>query len=234
MPAKMGEQIGFCPKCDGPLLQPPSFASSMDQAFRSFGQPGPNFGSLDDLMRGMSTNDRESVASQQQHSSGASPRAPLWRHGLPGTEPRTTSSSSSSSSSVRYDGRGGGGAGLPRSSLGGGVEVRASDVSTPGLFAISLDVADYRPEEIKVKTVDQSVVIEGRHEERRPDGSRYVSRNFSRSWTIPNDVEPTAITSRLSSAGTLTVEAPRKAPAIQAPRDHVIPVNHGAPTRRYF
>merc|ERR1712013_936529 len=55
---------------------------------------------------------------------------------------------------------------------------------------VSLDTAQYRPDELKI-TVDKGVVcVEGRHEEKAEDGSKMVSRSFSRKYTLPKDAKP--------------------------------------------
>merc|ERR1712000_13590 len=50
---------------------------------------------------------------------------------------------------------------------------------------VSLDTAQYRPDELKVTVADGAVCVEGKHEERAEDGSRMVSRSFSRKYTLP-------------------------------------------------
>ncbi|XP_067001507.2 protein lethal(2)essential for life [Anabrus simplex] len=77
-------------------------------------------------------------------------------------------------------------------------------------FKVNLDVQQFKPEEITVKTVGNSVIIEGKHEERK-DEHGYISRQFQRRYTLPKDVDPNTVTSKLSSDGILTIEGPRKA-----------------------
>merc|ERR1711963_11523 len=79
---------------------------------------------------------------------------------------------------------------------------------------VSLDTAQYRPDELKI-TVDKGVVcVEGRHEEKAEDGSKMVSRSFSRKYTLPKDAKPEDVVSNLSSDGVLVITAPKNAPAI--------------------
>merc|ERR1712107_585505 len=79
---------------------------------------------------------------------------------------------------------------------------------------VSLDTAQYRPDEPKT-TVDKGVVcVEGRHEEKAEDGSKMVSRSFSRKYTLPKDAKPEDVVSNLSSDGVLVITAPKNAPAI--------------------
>lgn len=71
---------------------------------------------------------------------------------------------------------------------------------------VSMDVQAFSPEEITVKTTDTSVTIEGKHEERK-DHQGYISRQFTRRYSIPQGCDPSTITSELSSDGILTVKA---------------------------
>ncbi|KAI1297702.1 Protein lethal(2)essential for life [Halotydeus destructor] len=65
-------------------------------------------------------------------------------------------------------------------------------------FAVKVDVSHFGPAEITVKAIDgDTIVIEGRHEEKQ-DQHGYVSRQFSRRYTLPKDVEVNRITSSLT------------------------------------
>lgn len=74
---------------------------------------------------------------------------------------------------------------------------------------VILDVQQFSPDEITVKTVDKNVVVEAKHEERQ-DEHGYVSRHFVRRYVLPTDYDATNVTSTLSSDGVLTIMAPRK------------------------
>lgn len=76
-------------------------------------------------------------------------------------------------------------------------------------FQVSLNVQNFKPEEVQVKVADNNVIIEAKHEERNEDGS-YVSRHFSRRYTLPDDCSIKDIVSSLSADGILTVRAPPK------------------------
>merc|ERR1712179_823875 len=79
---------------------------------------------------------------------------------------------------------------------------------------VSLDTAQYRPDELKV-TVDEGVVcVEGRHEEKAEDGTKMVSRSFSRKYTLPQGARGQDVVSNLSSDGVLVITAPKNNPAI--------------------
>lgn len=80
-------------------------------------------------------------------------------------------------------------------------------------FKVTLDVQDFKPEEINVKAVDNAVVIEGKHEERK-DNEGFISRHFTRRYELPKGIDLQKIESTLSSDGVLTLQAP-KAPEIE-------------------
>uniref|UniRef100_A0A182WJV3 SHSP domain-containing protein n=1 Tax=Anopheles minimus TaxID=112268 RepID=A0A182WJV3_9DIPT len=74
---------------------------------------------------------------------------------------------------------------------------------------INLDVQQFTPHEITVKTVNNSIVVEGKHEEKQ-DEHGYISRHFVRRYVLPDDHDPKDVISSLSSDGVLTIVAPKK------------------------
>ncbi|XP_033904608.3 heat shock protein beta-1-like [Acipenser ruthenus] len=82
-------------------------------------------------------------------------------------------------------------------------------------WKVSLDVSHFSPEEIVVKTKDGAVEITGKHEERK-DEHGYISRCFTRKYTLPSGCDGSQVASTLSPDGVLTVETPLPKPAIQA------------------
>ncbi|XP_059404859.1 heat shock protein beta-1-like [Carassius carassius] len=97
---------------------------------------------------------------------------------------------------------------------------------TPEAWKISLDVSHFAPEELTVKTKDGVVEITGKHEERK-DEHGFVSRCFTRKYTLPFGVDSEKITSCLSPEGVLTIEAPLPKPATLGSEIN-IPVNTGS------
>jgi crystallin alpha B len=83
-------------------------------------------------------------------------------------------------------------------------------------------VQQFKPDELTVKTLDNFVVVEGKHEERQ-DEHGFISRQFQRRYRLPDDTEPEAVVSQLSSDGVLTISAPKKALPLSA-NERVIPV----------
>ncbi|XP_005992294.1 heat shock protein beta-1 [Latimeria chalumnae] len=93
---------------------------------------------------------------------------------------------------------------------------------TSDRWKVSLDVNHFAPEELIVKTNNGIIEITGKHEERQ-DEHGYISRCFTRKYTLPAGVDPAAVASSLSPEGVLTVEAPLPKPAIQS-NEITIPV----------
>lgn len=74
---------------------------------------------------------------------------------------------------------------------------------------MSLDVQQFLPNEITVKTSDNVVTVEGRHDEKEDDHG-YISRHFVRKYNLPKDIDCADLVSTLSSDGILTIKAHRK------------------------
>uniref|UniRef100_A0A1L8EJ16 Putative heat shock protein 27 n=1 Tax=Haematobia irritans TaxID=7368 RepID=A0A1L8EJ16_HAEIR len=73
-------------------------------------------------------------------------------------------------------------------------------------FQVCMDVSQFNPNELVVKTVDRNVVIEGKHEERE-DEHGFIQRHFIRKYTLPKGFDPKDVVSTISSDGVLTVKA---------------------------
>lgn len=97
------------------------------------------------------------------------------------------------------------------------------------VFQVTFDVQEFKPEEIAVKTVDNMVVVEGKHEERE-DGQGIISRHFLRKISLPKNVDPQQVVSSLSSDGVLTVKAPKVQEAIEK-NERVIEIQQTGPAR---
>lgn len=81
-------------------------------------------------------------------------------------------------------------------------------------FQVNVNVQDYSPDELSVKAVDNTIVVEGKHEERQ-DEHGFISRQFTRRYTIPNGYDIKSCISHLSSDGILTLKAPPLAKTIE-------------------
>lgn len=95
-------------------------------------------------------------------------------------------------------------------------------------YQVSLDVHQFAPNELTVKTVDESVVVEGRHEEKE-DKQGFISRHFKRRYVIPPGYDLDHVYSTLSSDGVLTVRAPRIVPERDEPTERIIPIQQTGP-----
>ncbi|PIK50334.1 putative alpha-crystallin B chain-like isoform X2 [Apostichopus japonicus] len=60
-----------------------------------------------------------------------------------------------------------------------------------------------------LQIVDDEVTIHGKHEE-KSDAHGSVSREFTRRYKLPADVDPADVSSSLSEAGVLSIRGPRK------------------------
>ena len=92
--------------------------------------------------------------------------------------------------------------------------IRAKEDDTK--MEVSLDTAQYRPDELKISVEGRVVCVEGRHEEKAEDGSKMVNRSFSRKYTLPEGAKAEDVVSNLSSDGVLVITAPKKVSAITA------------------
>ncbi|KAJ8275809.1 hypothetical protein COCON_G00075610 [Conger conger] len=101
---------------------------------------------------------------------------------------------------------------------------------TPEQWKVSLDVNHFSPEELVVKTKDGMVEITGKHEERK-DEHGFVSRCFTRKYTLPPGVDAEKVSSSLSPEGFLTVEVPLPKPAIQS-AEVTIPVTKAVEAKK--
>ena len=75
-------------------------------------------------------------------------------------------------------------------------------------FEISFDTHDYRPDEIKVNVNGGTLSVDARHEEKSEN--KFVSRQFSRKYTLPSGCVPEQVHSNLSSDGILMITAPKR------------------------
>ncbi|KAM3958820.1 protein lethal(2)essential for life [Aphomia sociella] len=89
-------------------------------------------------------------------------------------------------------------------------------------YEIILNVKDFGPADISVKTTSEFVVVDAKHEEKK-DEYGYISRRFTRKYALPSDCRPEDVISTLSSDGVLTITAPRQ---MLIKSDTVIPVTH--------
>ncbi|GMS92793.1 hypothetical protein PENTCL1PPCAC_14968, partial [Pristionchus entomophagus] len=82
-------------------------------------------------------------------------------------------------------------------------------LDNPDLFAVSVDVGHFKPNEIKVNQTGYELTVEARHEGICFEGEG-IQRAFSRKYTLPDDANLKSVRAYLSADGHLTIEANRK------------------------
>lgn len=96
-------------------------------------------------------------------------------------------------------------------------------------FQVILDVQQFAPNEITVKTNNNSIVVEGKHEEKQ-DEHGFISRHFVRRYVLPQEHDIEEVVSTLSSDGVLTITAPRKG-VKDTNKERVIPITQTGPAK---
>lgn len=86
----------------------------------------------------------------------------------------------------------------PRENSGGG---RWREFCEGNQYKIMVNMGGINPEDLAIKTVADTVIVEVRHEE----GGTPV---FSQSFQLPSNVSPETVSSTLSGEGILTISAP--------------------------
>lgn len=94
---------------------------------------------------------------------------------------------------------------------------------------VNLNVEHYRPDEIVVTTEKGFVTVRGKHEERRDDRG-FVSREFTRRYSLPECCSAENIVSSFSTDGVLRVKA-LKTPLNQDGSERSVPVQMTGPVR---
>ena len=102
-------------------------------------------------------------------------------------------------------------AGNPKKGRQGQKEAEETQLDKSEEFVKILDVREYRPEELDTKMVGNSIIVEGRHEERE-DGYGFISRHFVRRYVLPKEFDAERLKVSLSEEGQLTIRAPRLRP----------------------
>lgn len=78
-----------------------------------------------------------------------------------------------------------------------------SDVSGRKTFLVEYQIGDFRPEEVEIKTIGNTLKI---HAKNSDSGS--MKREYSREISIPQEVNPDLISAKLNRTGRLSIEAP--------------------------
>lgn len=73
-------------------------------------------------------------------------------------------------------------------------------------FEAKLDLSDFKPDEIKVKTIGHSISVEAEHDE-RSDSFSTITRCFKRKFFLPENLDSATVTSKVTSDGILILSA---------------------------
>jgi len=93
-------------------------------------------------------------------------------------------------------------------------------------FMIQLELPGFSPEDFSLKTKDDVIIIEAKHNAKTEDGST-DSRHFTKEFKMPSGVATDKLGSTYSGAGILTISAPRAIAAHgeKFSQKHIIPDN---------
>ena len=92
-------------------------------------------------------------------------------------------------------------------------------------YKILINVEHFQPEELMIKTVDNNVIVEAKHEEKTSDGRSFSTKSFNQSFALPRGVSPDTVSSSLSKTGVLTISAPLPR-ALKTSGERLVPINH--------
>ncbi|PIO59168.1 Hsp20/alpha crystallin family protein [Teladorsagia circumcincta] len=93
-------------------------------------------------------------------------------------------------------------------------------------FAVSLDVSQFRPEELNVHLDGRVLTIEGKQEHKTKNSSMH--RSFTRKWLLPENVDLDAVRTQVDDKGHLSVDAPKHIEG--HPKKRRIPITAAAPS----
>merc|ERR1712142_29415 len=93
-------------------------------------------------------------------------------------------------------------------------------------YKILVNVENYKPEELVIKTVDNTVIVEAKHEEKTPEGRSYSTHRLNQSYTLPKGVNPESVTSALSKEGVLTISAPLPKALKSSNSERLVPIKN--------
>ncbi|XP_015239522.1 PREDICTED: heat shock protein beta-11-like [Cyprinodon variegatus] len=93
-------------------------------------------------------------------------------------------------------------------------------------FALSLDTAQFAPEELSVKQVGRKLRVSGRTEKKQEDGKgsySYRCQEFRQEFDLPEGVNPETVSCSLVG-GRLQIQAPREKPQSDG-NERIVPIN---------
>jgi HSP20 family molecular chaperone IbpA len=95
-------------------------------------------------------------------------------------------------------------------------------------FKVLVDVKQFKPEELSVRSTDNFVIIEGKHEEKE-DSHGFISRHFTRKYDLPKGVKADDVQCNMTASGILEIKAPKpkSAESLLPPIGRKIPISSG-------
>ena len=89
-------------------------------------------------------------------------------------------------------------------------EDKSSDSDDKKIFKYDFNLKGFQPNDVKVKTIGQKLVVEAENEEKsdKDEFESYTRRRYHQSIVLPNDVRPDDVTSSLNENGVLRISAP--------------------------
>ncbi|XP_041367384.1 major egg antigen-like isoform X2 [Gigantopelta aegis] len=75
---------------------------------------------------------------------------------------------------------------------------------------LQVDVGEFNPDEIVVKTMERKLIVHAEHEEKL--ANRTLHKEFNKEYDLPESVDPGSITAYIGEDKKLTIEAPIKPP----------------------
>lgn len=92
-------------------------------------------------------------------------------------------------------------------------------------FSLRFNCSQFKPEEIEVKTLDKKLKVHAKHVQE--DEGRKITQEFTREFSLPENVDPNKLKSHLSEDGVLQIEAPvPPPPEPKTPKEIMIPIEH--------
>lgn len=92
-------------------------------------------------------------------------------------------------------------------------------------YGINLNVDGFQPQDLNLSLRDGMLTVIGKHEEKSEDGSRFSSRQFTRSYRLPDHVQQDQMKSFLAADGrTLKIQAPILKPPAEQKQPHDVPI----------
>ncbi|ESO97505.1 hypothetical protein LOTGIDRAFT_68082, partial [Lottia gigantea] len=71
---------------------------------------------------------------------------------------------------------------------------------------LQVDVGEFNPDEIIVKTMERKLIVHAEHEEKTQ--GRTLHKEFNKEYDLPESVDPTTISAYIGDDKNLTIEAP--------------------------